>query len=184
MAGYRFRKGIPRIIVPDLIVLPRPVIRAGLPCRQGVQDLPAVTKVGAGHVWITRWLTEGPDLPFDMDELIKACRAHQTLLEPEQPEFFSRADNASSRPPDAGLESPAAVATVGSMNEVPPTHDFQHKGGGAVALGQQACAPAMPGVSFLAELLGLAHASSKGLQTDVGVSPDYADPSSAPLPLS
>ena len=69
MAGYRFRKGIPRIIVPDLIVLPRPVIRAGLPCRQGVQDLPAVTKVGAGHVWITRWLTEGPDLPYDMDWL-------------------------------------------------------------------------------------------------------------------
>ncbi len=69
MAAFRFRKGIPRIIVPDLIVLPRPVIRAGLPCRQGVQDLPAVTKVGTGHAWVTRWLTAGTELPYDMDWL-------------------------------------------------------------------------------------------------------------------
>ena len=69
MTALQTRKGIQWVVVPDLIVLPRPVIRAGLPCRQGVKDLPAVTRVGAGHVWVTRWLTEGPDLPHDQDWL-------------------------------------------------------------------------------------------------------------------
>ncbi len=69
MAALHSRKGIPRIVVPDLIGLPRPVIRAGLPCRHGVRDLPAVTRVGKKQVWVTRWMTDGLELPHGMDWL-------------------------------------------------------------------------------------------------------------------
>jgi len=69
MAGLKVRKGIRRVEIPDQVILPRPVVRAGLLCRQSQTDVPAVTNVGSHDVWQTRWATVGEELPFQRDWL-------------------------------------------------------------------------------------------------------------------
>jgi len=69
MAGLKVRKGIRRVEIPEQVVLPRPVVRAGLLNRQGQTDVPAITNVGSHDVWQTRWATTGEELPFERDWL-------------------------------------------------------------------------------------------------------------------
>lgn len=69
MAALRTRKGIPRIIVPEQLRIPRPIIRAGLLCRPACREVKAVVQVGKTAAWVTRWLTAGIELPYGQDWL-------------------------------------------------------------------------------------------------------------------
>ena len=67
LAAHARRQTVEPIPPLQTVILPRPLVRTGMPTRKGLRETSAEVSVGTLTLWRSAWTTEGEELPRDSD---------------------------------------------------------------------------------------------------------------------